>query len=120
MAAKLGRIGLATLVLGGLTLGCHRNAVQKKQPPDPLLVTKKPVEGRPHAPEPEASVRAEPPEPPAPAADLRTVSVPPSPPAPVPPVQLGFQALPAHGNPGAGGVREAAGGGRQPPVDGRP
>ncbi len=47
MRRRLRRWGLMTLLLGGMTLGCTRAAVQHKEPPDPLLVTKKPVEGRP-------------------------------------------------------------------------
>jgi hypothetical protein len=38
---------LATGLLAGALVGCHKNAIQRKEPPDPLLVTKKPVEGRP-------------------------------------------------------------------------
>jgi hypothetical protein len=30
-------------------LGCHRSAVQHKDPPDPLLISKTPVDGRPTA-----------------------------------------------------------------------
>jgi hypothetical protein len=46
MARLVLGIGLGVLLcLGGLT-GCHKNAVQHKDPPDPMLVTKKPVEGR--------------------------------------------------------------------------
>jgi hypothetical protein len=49
MGRKLRHIGLMTLILGVATLGCTRSAVQHKEPPDPLLVTKKPVEGRPRS-----------------------------------------------------------------------
>jgi hypothetical protein len=47
MGGRLLRVGLASLLLGGVTIGCTKPAVQHKEPPDPLLVTKKPVEGRP-------------------------------------------------------------------------
>jgi hypothetical protein len=42
----MGRI-LAILVVGGLAVGCTRNVVKNKTPSDPLLVSKKPVEGKP-------------------------------------------------------------------------
>jgi hypothetical protein len=56
-------ITLGGLVFLGALMGCHKNAVQTKVPPDPLVTTKKPVEGRtrPHAPEDDGI-----PEPPAP------------------------------------------------------
>jgi hypothetical protein len=47
MGRRLRRLGLMVLLLGGVALGCTKAAVQHKEPPDPLLVTKKPVEGRP-------------------------------------------------------------------------
>jgi hypothetical protein len=47
MGRRLWRFGLMTLLLSSLALGCTKAAVQHKEPPDPLLVTKKPVEGRP-------------------------------------------------------------------------
>ncbi|HWG45580.1 MAG TPA: hypothetical protein VN688_22645 [Gemmataceae bacterium] len=49
MGWKLRRIGWGILLFSGTLLGCHKSAVQHKEPPDPLLVTKPPVEGRPHA-----------------------------------------------------------------------
>jgi hypothetical protein len=49
MARTLRHVGWLGLVLGGVLLGCTKLAVQPKQVPDPLLVTKTPVEGRPHA-----------------------------------------------------------------------
>jgi hypothetical protein len=52
-----------------VAVGCHRNAVQKKEPPDPLLITKKPVEGRPRPAESTSTVLSEPPPPPLPARD---------------------------------------------------
>jgi hypothetical protein len=36
---------LLGLILAGLLLGCHKQMVQQKVPPDPLLISKKPVEG---------------------------------------------------------------------------
>jgi len=48
MGRKLQHLGRATLLIGGALLGCHKSAIQHKEPPDPLLVTKPPVEGRPH------------------------------------------------------------------------
>ena len=57
-------------VLGGALLGCTHTTVQQKgPPPDPLLVTRKPLEGKPR-PE-ELSVRLQPPAPPS-SGDLTT------------------------------------------------
>jgi hypothetical protein len=48
MQRSLRRAALAAAILGA-TFGCTRSMVQQnnKQPPDPLLVSKKPVEGKP-------------------------------------------------------------------------
>jgi hypothetical protein len=63
------RIGLTVAVLGGAGAGCQRQSVRTKPPPpDPLLISKKPVEGRPGA-GPEATARVEPPLPPGPEGD---------------------------------------------------
>jgi hypothetical protein len=60
------RLLAAALLAGGLVLGCKaRPVVQQKQPPDPLLVSKKPLEGRPQD-APEAAVRVDPLPPPPP------------------------------------------------------
>jgi hypothetical protein len=45
MRRKLRDFGMMTLVLGAAALGCTRSALQHKDPGDPLLQTKKPVEG---------------------------------------------------------------------------
>jgi hypothetical protein len=67
MGRRLRRIGLMTLILGGAALGCTRSAVQHKEPPDPLLVTKKPVEGRPRGAEADPGYDNPPPPPAVPA-----------------------------------------------------
>jgi hypothetical protein len=67
MRRRLCRLTWAALALGGVTLGCHRSAVQQKLPPDPLITSKKPVEGRPQAEVPHPLVRLDPPPPPLPA-----------------------------------------------------
>jgi hypothetical protein len=54
------------MVFAGTGAGCKRSLVREKSPPDPLLVSKKPVEGKPDALEPRASARSEPPPPPLP------------------------------------------------------
>ena len=46
MRTMLGRTCLLALLLGGIVLGCHKQMVQQKQPADPLLMSKKPIEGR--------------------------------------------------------------------------
>jgi hypothetical protein len=40
------QLGLTALVLGGLGCQNPKMATNNKQPPDPLLISKKPVEGR--------------------------------------------------------------------------
>jgi hypothetical protein len=60
MRRTVGRVGLLTLLLTGLTLGCHKPMVQHKAPPDPLLISKKPIEGKPELAEPVQAVRIEP------------------------------------------------------------
>jgi hypothetical protein len=69
MGWQLWRFGLGLVLLGGVVTGCHRQAVHSKPPPpDPLLISKKPIEGNPAAAR-DATVRIEPPAPPAPGGD---------------------------------------------------
>jgi hypothetical protein len=68
MARKLRHIGWIAVLLSGAISGCTRTAVQQKPVPDPLLLTKPPVEGRTHAAQASPIRRGEPtPTPPAPA-----------------------------------------------------
>ncbi len=67
------RAVLAAVLLGGAAAGCTRSAVRQKTPPDPLLVSKTPVEGVPPA-APQTSARAEVPPPPFPGGDVSTAS----------------------------------------------
>jgi len=68
MGRKLRRVGWITLFGSVVLLGCHKSAVQHKEPPDPLLVSKPPVEGRPHTAHSSPLGRTQPtPPPPAPA-----------------------------------------------------
>jgi hypothetical protein len=46
MRCKFRRIVSLSILLGGLALGCTRPAVQQKQPPDPLLWSKRSVAGK--------------------------------------------------------------------------
>ena len=71
MVRAFWRFGLAA-VLGGALLGCSARTVvqQKAPPPDPLLVTKKPVEGKPRPENADVSARLQPPAPPASAGDV--------------------------------------------------
>jgi hypothetical protein len=39
MARNIWRCGLLILLVAAATLGCNRNAVQQKPPPDPLLIS---------------------------------------------------------------------------------
>jgi|GEM_PF-2891408 hypothetical protein len=68
MAQKLRYVGWFTLLFSSAVLGCTKAAVQQKSVPDPLLLTKPPVEGRPHTAQASPIYRSEPtPTPPAPA-----------------------------------------------------
>jgi len=73
MTRTVVRAVLAAVLLGGAAAGCTKSAVRQKTPPDPLLVSKKPVEGVPQA-APPATARVEVPPPPYPAGDVSTVS----------------------------------------------
>ncbi len=66
MIRAIWRWGLA-LGAVGILAGCAPKPMvqQKGPPPDPLLVTKKPIEGKPQSNETEASARLQPPAPPA-------------------------------------------------------
>jgi hypothetical protein len=46
MRNLLMRLVLASLLLGGMVGGCYKPAVREKPVPDPLLTSKKPVQGR--------------------------------------------------------------------------
>jgi hypothetical protein len=49
MRRYLGTLGLLSLITAiGLATGCTKPALRDKPPPDPLLTSKKPVEGKPH------------------------------------------------------------------------
>ncbi len=74
MIGSVVRTGLAALLLCGVAVGCTRSAVRQKTPPDPLLVSKKPVEGVPQA-APPATARVEVPPPPYPGGEVSTASV---------------------------------------------
>jgi hypothetical protein len=66
MRQIVGTIGLAVVVVWGGLAGCHKPAVREKPLPDPLLTSKKPVEGKPHTEDPEAARPHLPPPPPMP------------------------------------------------------
>jgi hypothetical protein len=74
MTRTVVRAALAALLLGGAAVGCTKSAVRQKTPPDPLLVSKKPVEGVPQT-APQATARGEVPPPPYPGGDVSTASV---------------------------------------------
>jgi hypothetical protein len=69
MWRKLWQIGVSLILLGSVVTGCNRQTVQTKPPPDPLLMTKKPVEGKPSPVVPDATARLDPPAPPLPGGD---------------------------------------------------
>jgi hypothetical protein len=59
-------LGLSVLVLWGGQAGCHRPAVREKPLPDPLLTSKKPIEGKAQFAEPAPRDLEVPPPPPRP------------------------------------------------------
>jgi hypothetical protein len=65
MVRAFWRLGLTTALAGAL-LGCsHTTAQRKPPPPDPLLVTRKPIEGKPRPVDADLTARLQPPAPPA-------------------------------------------------------
>jgi hypothetical protein len=92
MRRTLLNVGLISLILGA-AVGCNKQVVREKTPPDPLLVSKKPVEGKPHEGEPVHTARLDPPAPPQPAAGTATVAVPWET-SPVRSVKLGLEPVP--------------------------
>jgi hypothetical protein len=67
MGRNLRRVGWIALLCGTL-VGCHKSAVQHKEPPDPLLVTKPAVTGKSHSSNGSSLARSEPTPPPNPPA----------------------------------------------------
>ena len=83
MVRTIWRLGLTTALAGAL-LGCSHNmtAQRKPPPPDPLLVTRKPIEGKPRPVDADLTARLQPP-----AGDLLSTPTLEAPP-PIQPVQL--------------------------------
>jgi hypothetical protein len=75
MGRRIRRLALAAAGVWALA-GCHQPAVQQKQPPDPLLISKKPIEGRPHGDNRDGDVTVRAPAPPAPLASGEFVQQP--------------------------------------------
>ncbi len=69
MRTMLGRMGLLALVFGAMILGCHKSAVQQKPPSDPLLISRKPIEGKDTPGDPLLVPRIDPLQPPLPRHD---------------------------------------------------
>jgi hypothetical protein len=67
MRRALGMAGLAVLVVWVGLAGCTKPAVREKPLPDPLLTSKKPIEGKAHLTESWPAGEALPPPPPPPA-----------------------------------------------------
>jgi hypothetical protein len=63
MRRKLQHVGWGTLFIGVCLVGCTKAAVRPKEVPDPLLVTKPPVEGRSQTSKSSPLSRGEPPPP---------------------------------------------------------
>jgi hypothetical protein len=68
---QCGRSWLAAALAGSLLLGCERAAVRAPYPPDPLFLTKKPVQGKVESVRPELAYN-EPAAPPLPPTALAT------------------------------------------------
>ncbi|MFO0846212.1 MAG: hypothetical protein U0797_28180 [Gemmataceae bacterium] len=68
MRRALGTLGLAAAFLLGSQAGCTKPAVREKPLPDPLLTSKKPIEGKPHLTDPGERDGELPPPPPMPRA----------------------------------------------------
>ena len=64
MWRRIWQFGVMALTVGAIGCQHHKTAVNGKQPPDPLLISKKPVEGKPTSYEP-ATVTWRDPKPPA-------------------------------------------------------
>ena len=78
----------AALALGGALAGCTRTMVQQKAPPpDPLLVSRKPLEGKPQPADADRTARLQPPAPPSSGGEL--ASSPDRDAPPLQPVRLG-------------------------------
>jgi len=86
MVRAFWRFGAAAL-LGGALLGCSARTVvqQKAPPPDPLLVTRKPVEGKARPDSTDVSARLQPPAAPASPGDVASTR---QPDGPVRPAQM--------------------------------
>jgi hypothetical protein len=83
MVRAFWRLGLTTALAGAL-FGCsHTTAQRKPPPPDPLLVTRKPIEGKPRPVDADLTARIQPPAPPGDPGVTPTVDAP-----PVQPVRL--------------------------------
>jgi hypothetical protein len=76
MGRKLRILCGAALLVGCAAVGCttKNHAVRDKPPSDPLLVSKKPVEGKANATAPVRTAFQEPSPPPLPAPDVTTVN----------------------------------------------
>jgi hypothetical protein len=67
MRRFIGTCSLAALIIWGGLAGCQRSVVREKPLPDPLLTSKKPIEGKPHITEANSGIDEDlPPPPPAP------------------------------------------------------
>ncbi|HEY7158480.1 MAG TPA: hypothetical protein VH575_31335 [Gemmataceae bacterium] len=87
MGRKLRHVGWITLFLVAF-VGCTKSAVRTKEVPDPMLVTKPPVEGRSHTSKSSPLSRGEPTPPPLPAGVDSPTSVRGDRAAPVQPTRL--------------------------------
>ncbi len=63
MRQMLRTFGLAAVVVWGGLAGCHKPAIREKPLPDPLLTSKKPIEGKSHPAGAEVRPQAPPPPP---------------------------------------------------------
>jgi hypothetical protein len=83
MRRKLWQPCLLALALGGAALGCNHSVVREKAPPDPLLISKPPVAGKPTSFEAHRTAQADLVPPPLPGTGAATAAATPDAPSPV-------------------------------------
>lgn len=75
MPWKTGRLVLAAVLGASLVVGCDWVGVRQSYPPDPLLITRKPVEAKADPKEPELIARTEPESPVPPSSALASAPI---------------------------------------------
>jgi hypothetical protein len=97
MGRKLWQVWLLGLAAAGAAGGCHRSAVREKAPPDPLLISKPPVAGKPTSFESRRTAQADLVPPPLPGAGPGSTAVAAGTDEPAPVRLLGLKRAPDEG-----------------------